>query len=211
MYLTARERMLGRLRAYFSRERMPRLMMCGVLALTAGAAFFGSRALSRWGMESATTRYPLAVLGAWIVFIVLVQIWVWLESTWMPTDLNVPPGHVFDSEDYRSAESSAGRTLENALDITGNVADADSDGAGCAVALVIAAVVGAFGGIFALVGGAHALIAEAFLDIVVAGSLARSLPIHDAQWWAYGVLRRTWLAAVSCAVIASALGYLLGK
>jgi hypothetical protein len=186
-------------------------MMCGVLALTAGAAFLGSRALSWSGMNSATARYPLSVLGAWIVFIVLVRIWVWLESTSVPTELNVPPGHVFDPADHKSAEESAGKTLETTLDMTVNVADGDDNGVGCAVALVVTAVVGAFGGIFALVGGAHALIAEAFLDIVVAGTLARSLPVHDVQWWAFGVIRRTWLAAVSCAVIASFAGYFFGK
>lgn len=203
--------MLGRLRAYFSRERMPRLMMCGVLFLTAAAAFLGSRALFWAGLNNATLRYPLAVLAAWFVFIVLVRIWVWLESTSVPTALNDRLGHEFDSEDYKSAESIAGKTFERTFDMTVNVADGDSDGVGCAVVLVITAIVGGFGGMFALIGGAHALIAEAFLDIVVAGSLARSLPIHDAQWWAYGVLRRTWLAALSCTVIASAIGYFVQK
>ena len=52
-----RERILRGLRAYFSRERMPRLAMSFVLILTAGAGFFCSRLLMHAGLDVMAVRY----------------------------------------------------------------------------------------------------------------------------------------------------------
>lgn len=81
-----RRRALRALRAYFARQRWPRLMMSAVLLLTGGAGFLVSHLLLQAGVERMALRYPLAVLVSWGVFLVLVRGWVEFERRYFRPD-----------------------------------------------------------------------------------------------------------------------------
>jgi hypothetical protein len=207
--MTKRERILRGLRAYFSRDRMPRLVMFVILLLTAGAGFFCSRLLLGAGLELMAVRYLVSTLAAWCVLIALVRLWIEVERRGFssPEDLaQIAENHGDEDED--NAWERAGDAAANTLDASMNAVD---DEAGCVIALLIPVVVfllvGVLFGVFALVIGAPALLAEVFLDVVVAGFLTRGLRANDAQWWAYGVIRRTWKVALPLAALLAAFGW----
>lgn len=72
----------GRLRAIERvRRRLlsggwPRLFVSFLLALTGAAGFLVSTALLHLGVTSMTVRYPLAVLSAYSVFLLLLRLWL---------------------------------------------------------------------------------------------------------------------------------------
>lgn len=65
---------------------MPRLQISVILAVTAMVGFTVSFILLKAGVTSMTLRYPLAVLAAYIAFLMLLRIWLWWQSD-EPTDL----------------------------------------------------------------------------------------------------------------------------
>ena len=206
-----RERILRGLRAYLSRERMPRLVMSFALILTAGAGFFCSRLLVRAGLEVMAVRYLISTLVAWGILIVLIRLWIEIERRKFnsPADLAQIAEHQGHEHENPSWEH-AGNAAVRALDAASSSVD---EPLGCLIGLLIAAVlflfVGVLCGFFMLIASAPALLAEAFLDAVVAGFLARGLRTHDAQWWAVGIIRRTWRVAIPLALLLAAAGLAL--
>lgn len=208
--LSKREQLLHALRAYLARTRMPRLVMSVILGITWATGFFCSRAFMHHGLERLGVRYCLATFVAWGALILLMRLWVATERS------------AFRSlEDIRKLSPSAAtypedKSMENAgtaalrvLDAGSNVGDCD----GCLFVILIGAavfiLVGVIGSIFSFVLGAPTLLAEALMDVVIAGTLTRGIVKHDAQWWAFGVIRRTWHLAISIAVTLLIAGSLL--
>lgn len=211
--MTKRERILRGLRAYFSNERMPRFVMCVILLLTTGAGFLCSRLLMHGGMESMAVRYLISTLAAWGVLIALVRGWIEVERRGFqsPAELaQIAEGRGEEDEDESWVR--AGDLAVNALD---SASPSVEEPLGCLIGLVIAFVVfllvGILFGVVTLIVGAPALLAEVFLDVVVAGFLTSGLRAHDAQWWAYGVIRRTWKVAIPLAVLLFTLGYAIQR
>lgn len=62
-------------RAYFVRFQMS-LIVAAVIA----SGVLTSKGLLELGVDSLTFRYPLAVLGSYLVFLVLIRIWIWYAS-----------------------------------------------------------------------------------------------------------------------------------
>ena len=208
-----RERILRGLRAYFSRERMPRLAMSFVLILTAGAGFFCSRLLMHAGLDVMAVRSLISTLAAWGILIMLMRLWIEIERRKFnsPADLARVAEHQGHEHENPSWEH-AGDVAVRALDAASSSVD---DPLGCLIGLLIAAAVflfvGVLCGFFMLIASAPALLAEAFLDAVVAGFLTRGVRTHDAQWWAGGIIRRTWKVAIPLAVLLASTGFALQK
>lgn len=208
-----RERILRGLRAYFSRERMPRLAMSIVLLLTAAAGFFCSRLLVRAGLDVMALRYLISTLAAWAALVLLVRLWIEIERRAFrpPADLaKIAEHHHGEDEDH--SWNNAGKAAFRALDGASNSMD---DPLGCLLGLVLTGVlfliVGILSGFFTLIACAPTLLAEAFLDAVVAGFLTSGLRAHDSQWWATGIIRRTSKVAIPLALFLSTLGFALQK
>ena len=75
-----RERWLTRLRKHFAARRSPRTMLSLILIATGGAGFIASFIMLRCGVVHMAVRYPLAVLGAWGIFLALVRVWAAREA-----------------------------------------------------------------------------------------------------------------------------------
>lgn len=100
-----RQRAVERVRRRLMSGGSPRLLVSFLLALTGAAGFLVSTALLHLGVTSMTVRYPLAVLSAYSVFLLLLRLWLALQRRkddgsspldWLP-DIGDGLPHVFDS------------------------------------------------------------------------------------------------------------------
>jgi FtsH-binding integral membrane protein len=73
------ERRVERVRRLLLRRVMPRLLMSLILAATGAAGFLVSFALLHAGVARMWLRYPSAVLCAYAVFLLLLQLWLYLR------------------------------------------------------------------------------------------------------------------------------------
>lgn len=73
-------RRVERVRRLLMRRSLPRVQMSLILAATGAAGFVASFALLHMGVWRMWMRYPLAVLFAYAVFIVLLRVWLFLHG-----------------------------------------------------------------------------------------------------------------------------------
>lgn len=76
-----RERAVERVRRRLVRGGWPRLLVSFLLALTGAAGFLVSTVLLHLGVTMMAVRYPLAVLSAYCVFLLLLRLWLALRRT----------------------------------------------------------------------------------------------------------------------------------
>lgn len=74
-----RKRAIERMRLQLTRDGWPRLLVSFLLALTGIAGFLVSTVLLHLGVTTMTVRYPLAVLSAYCVFLLLLRLWLALR------------------------------------------------------------------------------------------------------------------------------------
>ncbi|MET0650441.1 MAG: hypothetical protein ABW208_27855 [Pyrinomonadaceae bacterium] len=74
------ERRVERVRRLLLRRSLPRVWMSLILAATGAAGFLASFLMLHLGVSRMWLRYPLAVLFAYAVFIVLLRVWLFLHG-----------------------------------------------------------------------------------------------------------------------------------
>lgn len=72
----SREELIAKTKERLLRHGLPRLQMSLILALTGAAGFLSSFVLLQVGVGAMAVRYPIAVLAAYGVFLLLLQIWL---------------------------------------------------------------------------------------------------------------------------------------
>ncbi|HET9228604.1 MAG TPA: hypothetical protein VFR31_18140 [Thermoanaerobaculia bacterium] len=174
----------------------PRFQMMILLALTGGAGFLTSWGLLRGGMDSMALRYPIAVGAGYLVFFLLLRIWIELHRD--PLDhivdvvdgcgelpeLIVPSGHSSSSSgDFDLPDFGVG----------------DGEALVFLVVVAIVAVLGLGVVIYALY-LAPLLLAEVLVDGVLLVGLYKRLNRPQPTYWAFGAIKRTWVAAAIVAV-----------
>jgi hypothetical protein len=75
-----RKRAIERVRRSLVRDGSPRLLVSFLLALTGASGFLVSAALLHLGVTMMVVRYPLAVLSAYCVFLLLLRLWLALRQ-----------------------------------------------------------------------------------------------------------------------------------
>ncbi|MDR3403597.1 MAG: hypothetical protein P4L99_13950 [Chthoniobacter sp.] len=194
-----RARMLGRMRGYLVRQRSPRMILSGIMLATAMAGFLASVGMLKLGLAQMWLRYPLAVLVAWGVFLLLVRQWAERERASIRVDEELAR---LESESEsverksiwpdRAPETSLGRRSRwwEFLDFP-DVGDAE----GCLVFLVaiiiIALAIGAVMAIAGLIIEAETVLAEVLLDTVLVTAFYRRLRRKEPDWWLHGMVRQT--------------------
>lgn len=109
---------------------MPRVQISIILALTAGSAFMVSAVLLRLDVTEMALRYPLAVIAGYITFLILLRIWIWLNTEEPLGDPDFDGGGdltlaVMDGLDDIRIGGSAGRTFGGGGDFAGAGAGGD--------------------------------------------------------------------------------------
>lgn len=214
-----RRRMLGRMRQYLLRHRSPRSLLSAIMALTALAGFGFSFGLLKLGLGQMWLRYPLAVLGAWIVFLLLVRAWAEREHAEIRMDEQFvelgPKDDIFDGKPGRNVLSDGenrGRWWDW-FDWLNPFEFLDAEAAGCLVGLVVVILIFALGGAVMAIGGlivhAEVLLAEVLLDVLLVSALNKRLHKLDERWWLSGVMGQTVGPVVITMAFLMAAGYLM--
>jgi hypothetical protein len=221
-----RHRMVERLRAQLLRRESPRFEMT-VLVMGAGLAGFAiSAALLALGMSSMALRYPLAVLGGWLVFLALV--WAWVEyhgrrakrrldaSDGLPnggtgaTTSGSDESFIGHGGEFGGGGASAGwdgpSPGAGVVESTSSALDVDLDD-GVVVLLPLLIAAGAVAGVFYVVYVAPALLAEMLLDVLLVSGLYRSLRHAEPRSYLPTAVRRTSLPVAAAAVTAGVAGW----
>lgn len=75
--IASREELIAKAKERLLRHGLPRLQMSLILALTGASGFLTSFVLLHYGLDTMAVRYPIAVLVAYGVFLLL--LWIWLK------------------------------------------------------------------------------------------------------------------------------------
>jgi hypothetical protein len=189
----ARRMAMRALRVYFAEKRWSRLAMGFILLLTGAAGVAASWGLLQAGLGQMWMRYPLSVLIAWGVFLLLLWIWIQIERRYFTADEEVAA--LLKGRDPAEAMRRLKNDDSSVLDWFSDVPDV-GDGEGCFVLLIGLAFVYliffAAAAILNVLIGAPILFAEVFVDAVLVGALYKRIKPMQGQWWVLGAVRHTW-------------------
>jgi hypothetical protein len=76
----SRERLIQKTKERLLRHGLPRLQMSILLALTGASGFLTSYILLKSGVDSMALRYPVAVMVAYGVFLLLLRVWLAIQK-----------------------------------------------------------------------------------------------------------------------------------
>ncbi|PTX97181.1 hypothetical protein DB345_08375 [Spartobacteria bacterium LR76] len=200
---TMRDRARHALQRYFTRRALPRFTLGLILIFTGTAGFGLSLGLLKLGVTNMAVRYPVAVMGAYGVFLLLIRLWVELEkSQFNPDDAEL-------QEDFQSAPPSP-YVLKNAKSRTWDWLDfVLPDEGSFGLFIVLSSIVAIIATICVAIAGAPLLIAEIFVDIFLASVLYRRLRIAAEEHWLGAAVRRTWLHVLITAAALAVMGLTL--
>ena len=231
-----RQTAAARVQQLLARQTFPRFEMTFMVAAAALAGLLASVLLLDFGLDTMSLRYPLAVGVGYAVFLLLLRVWVarwlhgagsgvnpleWTEATWETTRSEAArvqhDGWGSDLPSSTNPDLGVSNAGTAAVEVAGEpLAEATSSAASGAVdavaesawpfLLVVGILGGALVGLGMLVWTAPALLAEILVDAMIAGGLLHRLRGIEPSHWAIGGLRRTWLPAVSLALLLALAG-----
>jgi hypothetical protein len=219
-----------RLKRQLERESYPRLQMGFIVALTGAAGWLWSFLLLHAGVGSMALRYPLALLGAYGCFLLL--LWLWLRTqaddyTDVPDlsdAVDVLPGssdiplhtiHSGGGGDFAGGGASASfdggsadaSTAPGVLSAVGDAAGSGLDADELAIPLIaIALAVGLALASLYVVYVAPTLFAELLLDSALSYRLYRHLRNADGDNWLGTAFRKTVVPFAITAVFLTLVG-----
>ena len=198
-----------RARRQLQHHGWPRLQMALIVVLTGAAGFLASHALRQAGMDAMLLRYPLAVLMAYGVFLLLM--WLWIRWRWdaVADGLGSGPGgggshqgspwsgsgghsggggaSASWGEAATSSSTSAGST--SLLD----VADGEAGLPLLAILGIIALVATVLLASVWVVWSAPVLMAELLVDAAIAGGLYKRMQgMQEQGWWRLCLSHTIW-------------------
>jgi len=212
-------------RQQLERRGWPRLQMAVIVLATGATGFLASFALLSGGLGSMLLRYPLAVLIAYGMFLLMMWAWVrWRADASDVFDLVDFPAGGSGGSGYSGsggasggggASSSWGPSIGSSPSPGSGGAGALDvlDGDGLPILAVIALVTVAAVCVIAagwVVWTAPALMAELLVDAAIAGGLYRRMRGAQAQGWWWLCVRHTFWPLVGVLSFFIALGALAG-
>jgi hypothetical protein len=201
----------------------PRLQMALIVVLTGAAGFLASHVLRLAGMDAMLLRYPLAVLVAYGVFLLLM--WLWIRwrwdavadglgsgpgggsspgSPWSGSGRHSGGGGASASWGESAASSSTSADSASLLD----VADGEAGLPLLAVLGIIALVATVLLASVWVVWSAPVLMAELLVDAAIAGGLYKRMQgMQEQGWWRLCLSHTIW-PLLGLLVFFAALGWL---
>ena len=85
-----REQRVEFVRQKLLRDGFPHVLMSGVLLLTALTGFLVSFGLLHAGFFSMALRYPVCIAAAYCVFLLLLRVWLWMQTPHSKSDSDLP-------------------------------------------------------------------------------------------------------------------------
>ena len=203
------------------RKSMPRVQVSLILLLTGLAGFLVSFSLLHFNLLQMWVRYPIAILMAYGVFLVLLRLWLWAQGREMKVELDPSLWDVIPPDEFStgiSLPSGAGQHLDG-CGAGGSVIDSAADGIGFGLdfeegLLLVVAIIALLGGLIAslyIIYIAPALLAEILVDGVLVAGLYRGVSHFEQRHWLRGAVRRTLLPALLAAMFFAIAGYAMQK
>ncbi|MBK0012953.1 hypothetical protein [Stenotrophomonas sp. S41] len=205
---------VARARRHLQHHGWPRLQMALIVLLTGGAGFLASHVLRLAGLDSMLLRYPLSVLLAYVVFLLLM--WLWIRWRWdavadgaaevasngggggsSPRTGPSWGGNGGHSGGGGASASWAEASTPSLTDTDGasllEVADGEAGLPLLAVAGILALAAGVLLASAWVVWSAPVLMAELLVDAAIVGGLYRRMQGMGAQgWWQLCLSHTIW-------------------
>ncbi|TXH76272.1 MAG: hypothetical protein E6Q88_02665 [Lysobacteraceae bacterium] len=176
------------------------------MALTAACGLLASALLRAQGMHILWLRYAIAVIAAYLLFLLMLRLWVYLHDRG-PIDGGDDLSDLSDRSSSRCDRSASAE--DSSLDgVFDGFPDVDDAGV---VLVAIAVLAIAVGAIFWAVWIAPSLLAELILDVALASGLYRRLRRIESAHWLRTAVRRTWLPCLLVLALAAGTGALLQR
>ena len=207
--MTARTRLIERLRRHLEARGWPRVVLFVIVALSGFAGFIVSFALLSAGMSSMAWRYGLAAGTGYVAFLCLLALYVaWKRrlgdfgpeeavdlAQWM--DLRFPTGTPQPSyfTGGRSGGGGSSSSWDGAATSGGGGSWFDADADGIWVVVAVAALAAAGLAVSYVLWIAPALLAEVLVDAIIVGTVSKHVGLLERRDWTATVLRRTWIPA----------------
>ncbi len=209
-------RIRGGLEAYFRRKSSPRFILGLIIFLTALVGWLLSYLMLHHGMEAMWKRYPLAVLGGYGVFLMLLRLWAEYERTQMDaSDPAIRQAAESGDEERVAGELPAADPSVSDYRVSDekgswydwlDVPDFGAGDEGCLILVLLGALVGVVLLFFSALSGAPALLTEVFIDACLAGALYRRLRIAAHEHWLATAVRNTWAYVLAAALLLGLAG-----
>ena len=232
MYLK-RERKIEFLKRRLLRKSYPRLHASLILFLTGIAGFLGSVVLLRLGLSSMWLRYPVAILFAYGVFLMLLRVWLSLSRprNWewddvvdrtveVVTDLPEASDAGFGGAGdfggagaggvWEESVTTVTTTTTNSSPSTGFSFDLDLEEGWLVVIAIVAIMAGAIAALY-IVYIAPALLAEILLDGVLLAGLYKQVKSIEHRHWFTTAVRRTVISATLVAIFFGVAGFAMQR
>jgi hypothetical protein len=150
-------------------------------------------------------RYPIAILIAYCVFLLLLRVWLWVHGRQLNVDLHESVLDLIpdDPGSVRISHSDGGGNF-SALDVFGFNPDLEE---GCLIVVALIVLIGGLVASLYIVYIAPALLAEILIDGVLLVGLYRRVKHIEQRHWLQAAIRRTLLPALLCALCFAVAGY----
>lgn len=218
---------IARARQQLQRGGWPRLQMAVIVMVTAVAGLLAAHLLRLGGLDTMLLRYPLAVLLAYLMFLLLMWLWLHLRRNDVAEAVinsGVSGGSSSPSTGSQwggqGGHSGGGGASASWAPATGSSAGTpNSDGslldladgdAGVPVMALIAVLAIAAGTLVAaswVIWSAPVLMAELLVDTAIAGGLYRRMQGMRAQGWWRLCLAHTFWPLIGVLVFSAGLGW----
>lgn len=232
---TSRTQAVAQLRGDLLRSSWPRLQMSLLVSLTGGAGLLASFLMLHAGLSSMTWRYPLALLMAYTVFLLLLWLWLrtraedWADLPDPGFDISLPGGRTLPNwpsgggGDFGGGGASASfnapvPTPSGSNGLLDSTTDGLADGLGSAgdvldadelaiPLLVLALAVGLALSSLYVIYSAPTLFAELLLDGALTATLYRRIRSIERRHWVATAVRRTVWPFALTALLLAAVGW----
>ena len=192
-----------------------------ILLLTGLAGFLASFSLLHLDVARMWIRYPIAILIAYGVFLLLLRLWLWMygrdmdvELDWVE-DLELPSGESGSSEvpcvnvGDSHAGGDWGESFASSADSSSGIGfDLDLE-EGWFLVIALIALIGALIASLYIIYIAPVLLAEILIDGVLLVGLYKRVKHIDQRHWLRAAVRRTVIPALLVAMFFSAAGHLM--
>ena len=188
----SRDQLVSTLEGRLRQKESPRAQMAVIAATTGACGLLASVGLLRVGVRSMAWRYSTAVLIAYMGFLLLIGVWVWVRRRMAERQPSSAHGHSDDLGSHlvdwpKDRKDSAVSSVVDALPVEDVLTETGALGIVLAAVAVTCLV---FGYVIAF---APTFFAELLLDGVLSAALYRRLNAPVTADWLRTAIRRSWL------------------